>query len=67
MNRNDSRQRDTIYDQRQEISELKDKLAELNYKQSQLQKIIEKIPPEVLEQMRNEERQRRKESSREER
>lgn len=62
MNRSDSRQRDTIYDQRQEIAEMKDKLSELNYKQNQLHKIIDKIPAEVLEKMRNEERQKRKES-----
>ena len=62
MNRSDSRQRDTIYDQRQEIAEMKDKLSELNYKQNQLHKILDKIPAEVLEKMRNEERQKRKES-----
>ena len=62
MNRTDSRQRDTIYDQKHEIAELKGKLSELNYKQNQLQKIIDKIPPEVLEQMRTEERQKRKDS-----
>lgn len=55
-----------IYDQEKEICDLKAKVSELNYKQRQLQKVIEKIPPEVLEQMKKDEHQRRK-VSREER
>lgn len=62
MDRIVDKKNDTIHDQRQEISELKDKLLELNYKQQQLLKVIDRIPTEVLEQMKKDEKQRRKDS-----
>ena len=57
--RNDDKS-DIIYDQEQEITELKDKVAELNYKQRMLQRQIDRIPPEILEQLKREEQKRRK-------
>ena len=58
--------RDIIYDQREEIEQLKDKVSELNFNQRKLQKVIDKIPPDVMEQMKKDERARRR-SEREER
>lgn len=63
--RNDDKN-DIIYDQKQEITELKDKVAELNYKQRMLQRQIDRIPPEILDQLKREEQKRRK-AEREER
>ena len=57
---------DIIYDQREEIEQLKDKVSELNFNQRKLQKVIDKIPPDVMEQMKKDERARRR-SEREER
>jgi len=66
MHRRNDDKSDVIYEQRQEINELKDKVAELNYKQRMLQKQIDKIPPEILDQLKREE-QRRRRKEREER
>lgn len=52
---------DVIYEQKQEISDLKGKVAELNYKQRMLQRQIDRIPPEILEQLKREEQRRRRE------
>lgn len=59
--------RNESYDQRQEIEELKNKVWDLNQKQEKLQKVISKIPPDVLEKMKNDERAKRKKEAREER
>lgn len=45
-----------------ELYELRSKVRELNHKQKQLQKQIDKIPPEVMAQMVEDEKQRRKQS-----
>lgn len=52
---------DIIYNQEQEISQLKDQVAELNAQQRKLQREIDRIPPEILEELRREERKRRRE------
>ncbi len=57
---------DIIYDQREEIEQLKDKVSELNFNQRKLQRVIDKIPPDVMEQMKKDERARRR-AEREER
>ena len=57
---------DIIYDQREEIEQLKDKVRELNFNQRKLQRVIDKIPPDVMEQMKKDERARRR-AEREER
>jgi len=62
VNRRNSQKQDVIYDQRQEISELKDKLVELNYKQRHLQNIIDKMSPEELERIKKDELKRRRDS-----
>lgn len=51
---------DIIYDQRNEIEQLKDKLGELHKRQVYMQRVIDRIPPEVLEQMSKDEKARRK-------
>lgn len=51
---------DIIYDQREEIEQLKDKVSELNFNQRKLQRVIDKIPPDVMEQMKKDERARRR-------
>ena len=51
---------------RKEIEQLKDKVSELNFNQRKLQKVIDKIPPDVMEQMKKDERARRR-AEREER
>lgn len=60
LNRINNNKSDIIYDQREEIDQLKGKLQELLYKQKILQKQISKIPPEVLEQLKKDEKARRK-------
>ena len=60
LNKINNNKSDIIYDQREEIDQLKGKLQELLYKQKILQKQISKIPPEVLEQLKKDERARRK-------
>ena len=50
----------------EEIEQLKDKVSELNFNQRKLQRVIDKIPPDVMEQMRKDERARRR-AEREER
>lgn len=52
---------DIIYDQEQEISQLKNQVAELNAQQRKLQREIDRIPPEILDELRREERKRRRE------
>ena len=54
------RKNDTIYDQKEEINQLKEKVWELNQVQRKLQKVIEKIPPKVMEQLQAEEKARRR-------
>lgn len=61
------RKNDTIYDQKEEINQLKEKVWELNQLQRKLQKEIDKIPPEIMEQLKAEEKARRKRNEREER
>ena len=60
LNKMNNNKNDIIYDQREEIDQLKGKLQELLYKQKILQKQISKIPPEVLEKLKNDEKARRK-------
>lgn len=52
--------RDKAFDQEEEIKQLKDKLSELNYKQRKLLNVIDKIPSDVLEQMKRDELARRR-------
>ena len=52
---------DIIYNQEQEISQLKNQVAELNAQQRKLQREIDRIPPEILDELRREERKRRRE------
>ena len=44
---------DIIYDQEQEISQLKNQVAELNAQQRKLQREIDRIPPEILDELRS--------------
>ena len=53
--------RDTIYDKEEEINKLKDEIIELNAKQRKLQRQIDRIPPEVLEALKAEEKKSRRE------
>lgn len=52
---------DIIYDQEQEISQLKNQVADLNAQQRKLQREIDRIQPEILEELRKVERKRRRE------
>lgn len=61
MHRCNDDKNDVICEQKQEISDLKDKVAELNYKQRMLQRQFDRIPPEILEQLKRDEQRRRKE------
>ena len=61
MHRCNDDKNDVIYEQKQEISDLKDKVAELNYKQRMLQRQFDRIPPEILEQLKRDEQRRRRE------
>ena len=61
MHRCNDDKNDVICEQKQEISDLKDKVAELNYKQRMLQRQFNRIPPEILEQLKRDEQRRRKE------
>lgn len=54
------RYRDTVYDQEQEIKELKDQLIELRNNQKELVKLVNLIPAEVFDQLRKEEKAKRK-------
>lgn len=60
LKQSNNRKDDVIYDQSEEINQLKGQLQELLYKQRMLQNRISKIPPEVLEQMKKDEKARRK-------
>ena len=53
--------RDTIYNQEKEINQLKEKILELNAMQRKLQREIDRIPPEILEALKEEEKRRRRE------
>ena len=52
--------RNMNYEQEQELQEANDKIYELNLKQKELEKVISKIPPEILQQMAQQEKEARK-------
>lgn len=53
---------DEVWDQKKEIEKLKSNVWELNQIQKKLQKQIDRIPPDVLKQMAEDEKKRRRES-----
>ena len=48
MKKSNAKKGDVIYDQREEISQLREKVGEINRKQSKLQKVIYRFPPRFL-------------------
>lgn len=52
--------RDTAFDQEKEIIELKEQLTQLSQQQKQLVKIVNLIPPELLDQLKKEEKAKRR-------
>ena len=57
--------RNMNYEQEQELQEANDKIYELNLKQKELEKVISKIPPEILQQMVQQEKEARKRTMKE--
>lgn len=60
MQRSNSDYRNLNYEQEKELEEANYKIYELNQKQKELEKVISKIPPEVLQQMAQKEKEARK-------
>lgn len=65
LERDKEQARQETADTRQEVAELQDSVFELRYKLRRLQKLAESIPPEMLEQMKQDERQRRSKQTKE--
>ena len=58
-----SNYRSINYEQELELKQANRKIYELNQKQKELEKVISKIPPEVLQQMAQQEKEARKRKS----